>query len=45
MVSFILLRPWLEKAGRGYAGIGGDMDITIKYMLRPVAHCKGGCSI
>jgi len=21
-----------------------DMDITIKYMLRPVAHCKEGCS-
>jgi hypothetical protein len=20
------------------------MDITIKYMLRPVAHCKEGCS-
>jgi hypothetical protein len=21
----------------------GDMDITVKYMLRPVAHCKEGC--
>ncbi len=20
------------------------MDITVKYMLRPVAHCKEGCS-
>lgn len=20
------------------------MDITIKYMLRPVAHCKEGCA-
>ena len=23
---------------------GGHMDITVKYMLRPVAHCKEGCS-
>lgn len=21
------------------------MDITVRYMIRPVAHCKEGCSI
>jgi len=21
------------------------MDLTIRYMIRPVAHCKEGCSI
>jgi len=22
---------------------GGGMNVTIRYMLRPVAHCKEGC--
>ena len=21
------------------------MDVTVRYMLRPIAHCKEGCSI
>lgn len=24
---------------------GGRTDLTIRYMIRPVAHCKEGCSI
>jgi hypothetical protein len=32
---------WRDLPNRKEAG----MNVTLRYMLRPVAHCKEGCSI